>query len=92
MSTGKPKGGKKNRKWGRNKDRCASYRTSQTGEFNQARRLIRVVRKHPQDTDAFTALEKLGKVLFAAQKSRLGYTAAVDAAAEARTTGETHAV
>lgn len=38
MAGGSPKGGKKGRKVGRNRDKCATYRLRGTREKNKARR------------------------------------------------------
>ena len=63
------------RKIGRNKTRCAAYRTSQREEFNKARRLIKHLTKHPQhQAKAWGALKALSGVLYQAQKSALHLT------------------
>lgn len=66
---------KKGRKVGRNKLRCAAYRTAQRREFNKARRLIRYLKRHPRNGDAWTALERVGNTLFTAQRNALGIAA-----------------
>lgn len=66
---------KKGRKVGRNAVRCKAYRTSQRREFNKARRIIKVLRKHPNNKPGWEALKRLAGVLYTAQKSELGLTA-----------------
>jgi hypothetical protein len=53
---GKPKGGKKNRKWGNNKAYCQRYRAEGKQEKNRARRINRHLKRHPNDLQAFEAL------------------------------------
>ena len=61
------------RKIGRNKARCAAYRTSQREEMNKARRLMKHLGKHPEhQAKAWDALKALSGVLYQAQKSALG--------------------
>ncbi len=45
----KHKGGKKNRKWGRNKKFCERYRIEGRRERNKARKAIRHLKNHPLD-------------------------------------------
>lgn len=65
---------KKSRKHGRDKLRCAAYRTAQRREFNKARRLIKHMRKHPNTKGAAEALERLKGILFDRQRKELGLT------------------
>jgi len=58
-ASGKPKGGKKNRKHGRNKTGCERYRREGRREKNKARRLRRHLRHNPQDRTARFALKRL---------------------------------
>jgi len=53
---GKPKGGKRNRKWGSNKVYCARYRAEGTQEKNRARRIARHLKAYPNDIQAMEAL------------------------------------
>lgn len=56
MKKGKEKkarrGGKKNRKWGRNKKFCERYRAEGRREINKAARLARHLKHHPNDLQA----------------------------------------
>lgn len=65
---------KGSKKIGRNKDRCAAYRSANREAFNKARRVIRQARKHPQDRSAWECLDRLSSVLYQAQKSTLGFS------------------
>ena len=67
---------KKSRKHGRYKNVCAAYRISQRAEFNKARRLIKYLRKFPDDRGgAREALVRLAStVLYSEQRKRLGIT------------------
>ena len=56
MSGKKDKGGK-NKKYGRNKDWCATYRARQTREKNRVRRLRRHIKNFPNDAQAIAALK-----------------------------------
>lgn len=56
----KAKGGKKNRKWGRNVAFCLRYKAERRDVRNKKRTLLRHVMKHPLDEGAFTALRQLG--------------------------------
>lgn len=64
---------KGSKKIGRNKNRCAAYRTSNREAFNKARRVMRVARKHPGDATAWECLDRLSSVLYAAQKATLKF-------------------
>jgi len=64
--------GGKSKKQGRKKVQCQSYRVAQRREFNKARRVKKVVRKHPNDLVAAATLERLTKILFTAQRKALG--------------------
>lgn len=67
---GKPKGGKKNRKHGRNKAFGERYRREGRREKNKARRLRRHLRHNPQDRMARSALKRLpvrGESVFGAR-------------------------
>lgn len=64
--------GKKGRKVGRKKALCAAWRSSQRREFNKARRIIRHLKHHPNNGNAWDALERLAGVLYSAQRSALG--------------------
>lgn len=66
--------GKKGRKVGRNKARCAAYRSAQRREFNKARRLLRHLHRHVNNASAWEALERLNGKLYTAQRSALGTT------------------
>jgi ubiquitin C-terminal hydrolase len=60
MSAGAaPKKGKKNRKHGRNKAFCASYRAEGREDVNRAKRLYRYLRSHPTDPGALAALSAI---------------------------------
>ncbi|HWT83672.1 MAG TPA: hypothetical protein VN648_33330 [Candidatus Methylomirabilis sp.] len=54
------KGGKKNRKHGRNKSWCEAYRQAGQRERNKRRRLARRVVRHPRDGAARSALARMG--------------------------------
>lgn len=56
--TAKAAGGKKNRKWGRNKVRCASYRAEHRRERNKAVRLIKHTASQPNDLIGADALKR----------------------------------
>lgn len=62
MASQKQKGGKKNRKHGRNKKQCELYRNQQTREKNKARRLKKHLSRHPGDIGAEAILKDLPKV------------------------------
>jgi hypothetical protein len=53
----KAKQGKKNRKHGRNADCCARYRAEGRQEKNRRRRILRHLRRHPNDKEALRAIE-----------------------------------
>jgi hypothetical protein len=53
---GKPKGGKKNRKWGSNKAYCLRYKNEGRQEKNRARRIKRHLKRHPNDLQGLEAL------------------------------------
>lgn len=53
---GKPKGGKRNRKWGSNKTACERYRLDGRQEKNRARRINRHLKQHPNDLQNLEAL------------------------------------
>jgi hypothetical protein len=53
---GKPKGGKKNRKWANNKEYCERYRREGRQEINRERRILRHLKKYPNDKQAEKAL------------------------------------
>lgn len=46
---GKPKGGKKNRKYGRNKKWCTKYKLENRKEKNKLLRRLRHLKRHPND-------------------------------------------
>ena len=52
-----PKGGKKNRKHGRNRANCERYRREGRREKNKVRKLRNYVRRNPNDTQARSALK-----------------------------------
>jgi len=49
LNGGKIKGGRKNRKFGRNKTGCEVYRLQGRSEKNKAIRLARHLKAHPKD-------------------------------------------
>jgi hypothetical protein len=53
------KGGKKNRKWGRNKIKCQRYALERRGEKNKVKKLKKHLRHHPEDVQAKSRLTKL---------------------------------
>lgn len=53
------KGGKKNRKYGRNKTVCERYSREGREEKNKARRLRRHLKKYPEDGEATKALKAI---------------------------------
>lgn len=53
---GRPKGGKKNRKWASNKEVCTRYRAEGRQEKNRARRIKRHLKQHPNDLQNLEAL------------------------------------
>lgn len=53
---GRPKGGKKNRKWGGNKTACERYRLDGRQEKNRERRIKRHLKQHPNDLQNLEAL------------------------------------
>lgn len=53
---GRPKGGKKNRKWASNKEYCARYLKEGRQEKNRERRILRHLKKYPNDKAAEKAL------------------------------------
>lgn len=52
MAGVKSKGGKKNRKWSRNKLFCAKYRTEGRQQKNKLRRIARHLKLQPNDVQA----------------------------------------
>lgn len=52
LNGGSPKGGKKNRKFGRNKKWCAKYTLENRKAKNKAIRKVRHLKKHPNDKQA----------------------------------------
>ena len=56
-----PKGGKKNRKHGRNRANCERYRREGRREKNKVRKLRNYVRRNPNDTQARSALKGVAK-------------------------------
>ena len=59
----KASGGKKNRKYGRNKKFCEKYRLENRREKNLKRRLLARVRRNSKDIGAVDRLKELGVVL-----------------------------
>ena len=57
------RGGKKNRKYGRNKVKCAVYRLLKKREKSHIRRIIRHLRRHQNDKVATEALERYKSLL-----------------------------
>jgi len=57
--TGKTKG----RKIGRNKTFCENYKRTKRREHNKGRRLVKYLRKHPQDLVARKALRKISGIV-----------------------------
>lgn len=55
-------GGKKNRKWGRNKVKCANYRASGRRELNKARKAATLARRLAKAKDRREALNWLEAV------------------------------
>ena len=55
----KPRGGKKNRKWGRNKVTCQAYRMAGRREKNKRAKLLKHLQKFPDDKGAKAALANL---------------------------------
>jgi len=53
------KGGRKNRKHGRFKLKCAAYASSHRQEKNKKRKLLRHLKKHPNDNHAESAVKAL---------------------------------
>lgn len=64
----------KSKKMGRKKSVCAAYTANQRREFNKARRLKKYLLKFPFQFDAWEALGKLDKVLYANHRKTLGLT------------------
>ena len=54
----KAKQGKKNRKWGRNENCCARYRAEGRQEKNRRRRILRHLKRYPNDRQALRALDR----------------------------------
>lgn len=61
MSGERAKGGKKNRKYGRNKKWCEQYKARGMREINKAFRLMRHLRTH-EDAQAVAALKALPSI------------------------------
>ena len=59
----KAKGGKKNRKVGRDKARCTTYMLARRREHNKVRRLNRHLRYHPMDLVAARAKDNAQVVI-----------------------------
>lgn len=59
----KAAGGRKNRKWGRNKVRCASYRAEHRRERNKAVRLIKHVASQPNELVGAEALKRCYNII-----------------------------
>jgi len=59
----KPKGGKKNRKWGRNVNFCRAYQARNQRERNKVKRLSHYLLRHPEDKAAVRALARWQTVL-----------------------------
>ena len=59
MSGIKAKGGKKNRKYGRNRKKCEAYRKAGTREINKRKKLKRRIKRFPNDKGARAALAAL---------------------------------
>lgn len=59
-NTTKAKGGKKNRKYGRNVAFCLRYEGERRRERNKKRTLLRHAMRHPQDDVAFNTLRTMG--------------------------------
>lgn len=57
----KPKGGRKNRKWGRNKDWCKAYAARGQREKNKVVRLRKHLKSNPNDPVARALVEKGGR-------------------------------
>ena len=66
------RGGKKNRKFTRNKDKCKLYLNSGRREKNKVRRLTRHVTKQPNDVCAQRALTRAGKVTYSTKDKMKG--------------------
>lgn len=62
MAQAKKKGGKKNRKFSRNKISCAAYRAAGRREKNKVRKLENHLRRCPNDGQARAALERHWRV------------------------------
>jgi hypothetical protein len=62
---GERKGGKKNRKFGRNRAKCEAYRLAGRREANKVRRIVR---------DARRARDPLAVLIFDAYRDRVGAT------------------
>ncbi len=59
----KAKGGKKNRKYGRNARWCAAYRLRNQREHNKLTRLARHLARYPRDSIAKLAVVRVREVL-----------------------------
>jgi hypothetical protein len=63
MSTQKASGGKKNRKWGRNKVSCLAYQNENRREKNKLSHLKKHLVRFPDDACAKAAVENCLKVI-----------------------------
>lgn len=63
MSVQKAKGGRKNRKWDRNKLYCAYYRSHNIREKNKLRRIRKHLVRFPNDGCAINVLDRLLKIV-----------------------------
>ena len=59
----KAKGGKKQRKYSRNKDYCTAYLNENKREKNKIKRIQRHMKRFPLDTGAMAHIERLRDVI-----------------------------
>jgi hypothetical protein len=65
---------KKSKKAGRNQKECQNYRTNARREVNKAARLIKVLKRNPNDTNAAEAFNGLSAIYQKAAEKRLRAT------------------
>ena len=53
----------KSKKAGRNKAACEKYRVRNRREYNKGNRLVRYIRRHPNDLPALKALRRISKTV-----------------------------
>ncbi|MBI2039919.1 hypothetical protein HYT18_02505 [Candidatus Microgenomates bacterium] len=56
-------GGRKGRKIGRNKAKCERYRLSHRREKNKIRKILKHLKKHPNNTAALRRIEELKRII-----------------------------